>query len=44
VSLSVRSWIPPAGCKGMRGVVPDVVVNRNVADYVTGRDGILEPL
>ena len=25
-----------------RGVVPDVVVNRRVADYVTGRDGILE--
>ena len=42
VSLSVKSWIPPAGCKGMRGVVPDVVVNRRVADYVTGRDGILE--
>jgi C-terminal processing protease CtpA/Prc len=42
VSLSVRSWIPPAGCKGMRGVVPDVVVNRGAADYLTGRDGILE--
>jgi hypothetical protein len=41
-SLSVRNWMPPAGCKDARGVVPDLPVTRRVADYVSGRDAILE--
>lgn len=41
-SVSVKYFIPPAGCKDARGVLPDIPVNRQVADYVTGRDAILE--
>jgi hypothetical protein len=41
-SLSVKYFTPPAGCKDARGVVPDIPVKRRVADYVTGRDAILE--
>lgn len=42
VSSSVRYWMPPGGCKGVRGVVPDMVVTRRLEDYLTGRDRILE--
>ena len=41
-SVSVKYFIPPAGCKDARGVLPDIPVKRRVADYVTGRDAILE--
>lgn len=41
-SLSVKRWVPPAGCKDARGVVPDLTVTKRVEDYVTGRDAILE--
>lgn len=41
-SLSVKYWMPPGGCKGASGVVPDVLVKRPVTDYVTGKDTILE--
>lgn len=42
VSSSVKYWWAPAGCKGERGIVPDVVVKKQVEDYATGRDRILE--
>lgn len=43
VSLSVKSWTPPSGvCNGTRGIVPDVVVKKSVADYLTQKDRILE--
>jgi hypothetical protein len=42
VSSSVKYWMPPGGCNGARGVVPDVVVRRRLEDYLTGRDRILE--
>lgn len=41
-SVSVKYWMPPAGCKGESGIVPDIPVKRRVADYVTGKDTILE--
>lgn len=41
-SVSTKSFIPPAGCKDARGVVPDVPVEPRVADYVNGRDAVLE--
>jgi C-terminal processing protease CtpA/Prc len=42
-SLSVKYWIPPGGCKsGAPGVVPDILVERRVADYVSDKDAILE--
>ncbi|HEY9402005.1 MAG TPA: S41 family peptidase [Pyrinomonadaceae bacterium] len=41
-SSSVRYWVAPGGCKGARGVVPDIVVTRRLEDYLTGRDRILE--
>jgi C-terminal processing protease CtpA/Prc len=41
-SVSVKSWTPPGGCKGTRGVLPDVEVKKSVADYLTGSDRILE--
>jgi hypothetical protein len=43
VSLSVKSWIPPAGiCQGTRGVVPDVLVKKFVSNNSTEKDQILE--
>lgn len=42
VSSSVRYWVPPGGCKGARGVAPDIPVTRRVEDHLTGRDRILE--
>lgn len=42
VSSSVKYWMPPGGCSGARGVVPDVTVRRRLEDYLTGRDRILE--
>jgi hypothetical protein len=43
VSLSVKSWIPPAGiCQGTRGVVPDVLVKKSVLNNSTEKDQILE--
>lgn len=41
-SVSVKYWIPPAGCKDARGVLPDISVLRRVSDYVTNRDVLLE--
>lgn len=41
-TMSVKYWIPPAGCRGTRGITPDVTVERHVADYVASRDAILE--
>jgi hypothetical protein len=42
VTSSVKYWVPPGGCKGARGVVPDVPVTERLGDYLTGRDRILE--
>jgi len=43
MSLSVKQWTPPSGCKDPgRGVIPDIVVNRTVNNYLTDRDLILE--
>lgn len=41
-TASVKYWIPPGGCKNASGVVPDLPVTRRVADYLNGRDAILE--
>ncbi|HEX8194690.1 MAG TPA: S41 family peptidase [Pyrinomonadaceae bacterium] len=41
-TASVKYWVPPTGCKNASGVIPDLPVTRRVADYVNGRDAILE--
>lgn len=42
VSSAVKYWSAPAGCEGERGIVPDVVVTKQIEDYVKRRDRILE--
>lgn len=42
VMTSVKYWVSPGGCKGGKGVVPDVVVKKSLGDYLTGRNRILE--
>jgi hypothetical protein len=41
-SLSTKSFIPPGGCNGAAGVVPDVLVRPRFEDFLSGRDTILE--
>jgi len=41
VMSSTKYWIPPGGCNGTRGVVPDVSVKQGLEDYRLGRDAIL---
>lgn len=41
VSSSVKYWIPPGGCNGRRGIVPDVLVNERPEDYSASRDAVL---
>ncbi|HEU4509539.1 MAG TPA: S41 family peptidase [Pyrinomonadaceae bacterium] len=42
VTSSVKYWMAPAGCKGERPLAPDVVVTKQVEDYATGKDRILD--
>ena len=42
VSSSVKYWVAPGGCKGARGIMPDVTVTRRLDHYLTGRDRVLE--
>lgn len=41
-SLSVKQWVPPGGCNGTEGVIPDLRIDRRIDDYLEGRDAILE--
>lgn len=41
VTSSTKYWIPPGGCQGTRGIVPDVSVKERFEDYRAGRDAIL---
>ena len=41
-SLSTKSFIPPGGCNGAAGVIPDIAVRTRVEDHRSGRDVILE--
>jgi hypothetical protein len=42
VSSSVKYWMPPGGCNGARGIIPDVVITERPNDYLTEKDIILE--
>jgi hypothetical protein len=42
VTLSVRYWMSPGGCRGGRGIVPEVPVKQRAEDYLAGRDAILK--
>lgn len=41
VSSSTKYWIPPGGCTGAQGIVPDVMVNERFEDYSVEGDRIL---
>ena len=41
-SLSTKSFIPPGGCNGASGVIPDIAVRSRIEDHRSGRDVILE--
>jgi len=41
-SLSTKSFVPPGGCNGASGVIPDIPVRMRIEDHRTGRDVILQ--
>lgn len=41
VTLSVKYWMSPGGCRGGRGIVADIPVKQRAEDYIAGRDAIL---